>query len=42
MNRVIKDCEGMATPEAPPRMMGRSLLMLLTPVKKTPGGKPEA
>ena len=35
MKRVIKDCEGIATPEAPPRMMGRSLLMLLTPVRKT-------
>jgi translation initiation factor IF-3 len=42
MNRVIKDCQGIATPEAPPRMMGRSLLMLLTPVKKAASGKPAA
>ena len=33
MNRVLKDCEDIATPEQAPRMMGRNLIMLLTPNK---------
>ena len=39
LNRVIKDCEDHATPEQSPRMMGRSLIMLLTPSKTKGKGK---
>ncbi len=31
MNRVIKDCEDLGFPEQPPRMLGRSIIMLMTP-----------
>ncbi len=31
MNRVLEDCKDIGQPEQPPRKMGRSILMLLTP-----------
>ncbi len=31
MNRVIKDCEDLATPEQSPKFLGRNLFMLLSP-----------
>ena len=34
MERVIKDCEDVAAAEAPPKMMGRNLIMMLAPDKE--------
>jgi translation initiation factor IF-3 len=31
MNRVIKDCQDLATPEQAPKFLGRNLFMLLSP-----------
>ena len=36
MNRVVEELKSLAAPEQPPRLMGRSIIMLLTPLK---GGK---
>lgn len=35
MTRVMKDCEGIATADQEPKMVGRSLVMMLAPTKKT-------
>ena len=42
MQRVIRDCDGAGIPEQEPRMMGRNLIMLLTPSKKPPKKKAPA
>ncbi len=35
MNRVVEDLKDLASPEQPPRLMGRSIIMLLTPKPST-------
>ena len=39
MNRVVDDLKEIAAPEQPPRMMGRSIIMLLTPKTAATKGK---
>ncbi|HOW98728.1 MAG TPA: translation initiation factor IF-3 [Kiritimatiellia bacterium] len=39
MNRVLKDCQDIGTPEQMPRFIGRAIFMLLCP---KPGAKPKA
>ncbi len=38
MNRVIGDVKDLGSPEQMPRMIGRNLMMLLTPIKSSGGG----
>lgn len=40
MNRLIKDCEELATPDAPPRRFGNRLVLVLHPQRTSKGGKP--
>lgn len=39
MNRVMKDCEGVGAVEQTPRMIGRNLVMMISPSKSKSAGK---
>jgi translation initiation factor IF-3 len=42
MKRIIKDCNEIGIPEQEPRMMGKNLIMLITPSKKIEKKSPKS